>query len=102
MGIPTTERTMAERVTPTPRKLVPDERGRITLGDLAKGVNSFTVTEDNGVITLRPMVEIPRSALWSHSFEPTSVSSAEAAAIQALIDTPPQPSVRLKAAMRRR
>ena len=35
------------------------------------------------------MVEIP-------------VSSAEAAAIQALIDTPPQPSVRLKAAMMRR
>lgn len=48
----------------TPRKLVPDEHGRITLGDLARGVSSFEVTEEDGVITLRPMVEVPRSALW--------------------------------------
>lgn len=84
-----------------PRKLVPDERGRITLGELAKGVSSFAVTEEGGVITLRPMVEIPRSALWAQSFEPREFTAAEAEAIKRLVDAPPPPTPRLRAAMKR-
>jgi hypothetical protein len=84
-----------------PRKLVPDEHGRITLGDLARGVSSFEVTEEDGVITLRPMVEVPRSALWAQSFELREFTVEEANAIQKLIDAPPPPTPHLRAAMKR-
>ncbi len=38
----------------------PDNKGRITLGKLAKGISSFRVTPDkSGGIYLKPYVEIP-------------------------------------------
>jgi hypothetical protein len=102
MGIPTKERSMAEPNVSHARRLVPDERGRITLGELAKGVSSFIVTEEGGVITLRPMVEIPRSALWAQSFEPLNLSADEAAAVHGLLESPPEPAARLKAELGKR
>ena len=45
--------------------LHPDAKGRITLGALAKGVDSFIASKDkNGRITLEPMVSIPARELW--------------------------------------
>ena len=43
----------------------PDSKGRISLGDLAKGVSSFgiTVTKDQS-IRLEPMIEIPKNEKW--------------------------------------
>lgn len=43
----------------------PDSKGRITLGALAKGVDSFIMSQDkNGDIVLKPMVSIPARELW--------------------------------------
>jgi hypothetical protein len=45
--------------------LHPDAKGRITLGALAKGVDSFVASKDkNGDIILKPMVSIPARELW--------------------------------------
>lgn len=47
------------------RMIRPDIKGRITLGSLAKGVSSFsiTVTKGNRII-LEPYVEIPANEKW--------------------------------------
>lgn len=45
--------------------LRPDSKGRINLGELAKGVSSYRVTkEKNGEVILRPFTEIPFSEKW--------------------------------------
>jgi phosphopantothenoylcysteine synthetase/decarboxylase len=47
------------------KKLVPDDRGRVTLGDAARGVSSYAaVFAADGTITLTPMVEIPARERW--------------------------------------
>ena len=43
----------------------PDAKGRITLGALAKGVDSFAIKKGkNGQIILEPMVSIPAREIW--------------------------------------
>lgn len=43
----------------------PDAKGRVYLGDLAKGVSSYSVEVDEmGKITLEPRVEIPAKEMW--------------------------------------
>jgi hypothetical protein len=43
----------------------PDSKGRITLGNLAKGVSSFRIhLEADGRIVLEPFAEIPARELW--------------------------------------
>ena len=43
----------------------PDAKGRITLGNLAKGISSFRVhSEQGGKIVLEPFVEIPAREHW--------------------------------------
>lgn len=43
----------------------PDDRGRINLGVLAKGVSRYDIIEgDNGSITLIPFVEISKREAW--------------------------------------
>lgn len=50
---------------PAQKKLIPDDRGRITLGELAKGVSSYIATfAQDGTVTLTPMVEIPARERW--------------------------------------
>ncbi len=45
--------------------LRPDSKGRITLGDLAKGISSFRVTvDDRERIVLEPYAEIPAREKW--------------------------------------
>ncbi len=45
--------------------LRPDSKGRLNLGELAKGVSSYRVRkEENGKLTLTPFVEIPFSEKW--------------------------------------
>jgi len=45
--------------------LRPDAKGRVSLGELAKGVSSYRVTQgDNGQITLTPYTEIPYAEKW--------------------------------------
>jgi hypothetical protein len=47
------------------RKLRPDSKGRITLGQLAEGVSSYVVrTEEDGKITLEPLAEVPARERW--------------------------------------
>ena len=47
------------------KKLIPDERGRITLGEVARGVSSYAATfAPDGTVTLTPMVEIPARERW--------------------------------------
>lgn len=47
------------------RILRPDSKGRITLGDLAKGVSGFRVhVDDQQRIVLEPYVEIPAREKW--------------------------------------
>lgn len=45
-------------------KVRPDAKGRIFLGQLAKGVSSYTVIKDHGRIILEPNVEIPAQEKW--------------------------------------
>ena len=50
------------------KKLRPDERGRITLGEIAKSVSSYGVEVLlDGKIILTPYVEIPKNELWLHN-----------------------------------
>lgn len=43
----------------------PDAKGRVSLGELAKGVSSYKVTQgDHGQITLTPYAEIPYAEKW--------------------------------------
>jgi hypothetical protein len=43
----------------------PDAKGRITLGHLAHGVSSYSVTQDrHNRIILEPRVEIPANEKW--------------------------------------
>ena len=45
--------------------LRPDAKGRISLGELAKGVSSYKVTKsEDGQLTLTPYAEIPYSEKW--------------------------------------
>jgi hypothetical protein len=47
------------------KKLIPDDRGRITLGEVARGVSSYSANiAPDGTITLTPMVEIPARERW--------------------------------------
>lgn len=49
-----------------PKKVKPDSKGRITLGELAKGVSSFSVTRDSANrIILEPYIEIPAREKWA-------------------------------------
>lgn len=50
---------------PAQKKLVPDERGRVTLGEAAKGVSSYQASfAPDGTVTLTPMMEIPARERW--------------------------------------
>lgn len=43
----------------------PDAKGRISLGNLAKGISSFQISTDkDGRIILEPYVEIPARESW--------------------------------------
>lgn len=45
--------------------LRPDAKGRIALGELAKGVSSYKITEgDDGQLILTPYAEVPYSEKW--------------------------------------
>jgi hypothetical protein len=47
------------------RKVRPDSKGRITLGQLAEGVSSYIVrTQEDGKITLEPLAEVPARERW--------------------------------------
>ena len=51
--------------TSAEKRLIPDERGRITLGKSATGVSSYRATfNQDGTITLTPMAEVPARELW--------------------------------------
>lgn len=48
-----------------PKRLKPDNKGRISLGKLAEGVSSFSVTRDSeNRIILEPFTEIPAREKW--------------------------------------
>lgn len=52
--------------------LRPDAKGRINLGDLAKGVSSYRVNiSENGNLILIPYAEIPFSEKWIFENEDT-------------------------------
>lgn len=42
----------------------PDSKGRITLGEFARGISSFRVTREKNCIILEPFVEIPAEEKW--------------------------------------
>lgn len=44
--------------------LRPDNKGRITLGKLAKNVSGFKLIEEDGRIILEPQIEIPAKEVW--------------------------------------
>lgn len=47
------------------RTVHPDAKGRIALGNLAKGISSFQISMDkDGRIILEPYVEIPAREKW--------------------------------------
>ena len=47
------------------RTVHPDAKGRIALGNMAKGISSFQVSTDrDGRIILEPYVEIPAREKW--------------------------------------
>lgn len=47
------------------RTVRPDAKGRISLGSLAEGISSFTITKDKqDRIVLEPHVEIPAREKW--------------------------------------
>jgi hypothetical protein len=53
---------MAQKTT---KRLRPDERGRITLGEIAKSVSSYDVEiQPDGKIILTPYIEIPKNEIW--------------------------------------
>jgi len=46
-------------------RVKPDNKGRITLGKLAKGVSSYAVrVDDSGRVLLEPYAEIPARERW--------------------------------------
>lgn len=52
-------------MTAIPRRVKPDTKGRISLGKLADGISSFSVTIDNNNrIILEPFAEIPAREKW--------------------------------------
>ncbi len=56
---------MQTRDQESPKRLIPDERGRITLGKIAEGVSSYKLSRHkDGSLTLTPMAEIPARELW--------------------------------------
>ena len=45
----------------------PDAKGRVTLGEFAKGVSSFRIhPENDGRLVLEPFTEIPAREAWLH------------------------------------
>lgn len=46
------------------KRVRPDAKGRIPLGDLAAGVSSFSVSLEGDKIILQPYSEIPSSEKW--------------------------------------
>lgn len=56
--------------------VAPDNRNRIALGDLAKGVSRFDVifNKDDDTITLKPYVDIRRNELWLLQNKPSLAS----------------------------
>lgn len=57
-----------KQINPKPKILRPDNKGRITLGILAKDVSSFAVfVADDEKIILVPYVEIPAREKWLFS-----------------------------------
>lgn len=46
------------------KRVRPDAKGRIPLGDLAVGVSSFSVSLEGDKIILQPYSEIPSSEKW--------------------------------------
>lgn len=47
------------------KRLVPDERGRVTIGKVAGSVSSYQATyQEDGTIVLKPMAEIPAKEVW--------------------------------------
>jgi hypothetical protein len=52
-------------VQKTIKRLRPDERGRITLGEIAKSVSSYDVEiQPDGKIILTRYIEIPKNEIW--------------------------------------
>lgn len=55
-----------------PKKIKPDAKGRISLGKLAEGVSSFSVsTDSDNRIILIPYTEIPAQEKWVFSNKKT-------------------------------
>ena len=52
------------------RRVRPDSKGRIPLGDLADGISSFGITTDGDRIILQPYSEIPASEKWLFDNKP--------------------------------
>ncbi len=53
----------------------PDTKGRITLGELARGVSSFhATTDERGRIILEPYMEIPANEKWLFDNKPALTS----------------------------
>ena len=81
------------------KRVRPDAKGRIILGALAKGVSSYTLTQDHGRIILEPNVEIPAKEqwLWENSTALQQVkkgledSAANRTKSRAIIAITPQP-----------
>ena len=63
---------------PEPRKILrPDSKGRIALGNFAKGVSSFHAYQDQeGRVVLEPQVEIPAREAWLWN-NPTALASVK-------------------------
>lgn len=52
------------------RRVRPDSKGRIPLGDLADGISSFGITTDGDRIILQPYSEIPAREKWLFDNKP--------------------------------
>lgn len=47
------------------KRLIPDDRGRVTIGKASGGVSSYQATfAADGTIVLKPMTEIPAREAW--------------------------------------
>lgn len=56
---------MTKRALPERYTVRPDSKGRITIGKHAAGVSSFEVeVQEDGVLRLVPMVEVPAKEAW--------------------------------------
>lgn len=56
------------------RRVRPDSKGRIPLGQLANGVSSFSIITDGDRIILQPYSEIPTSEKWIFDNKPALIS----------------------------